>query len=88
MDRFSNLCTSKQRHPYSPLAIFPTHAPFLVVNLNSPSPFKVLLESPNSNLLTIVLLWVSNLLYTIIEPWPWLEFHQFEHSLVGAYSLF
>jgi len=88
MECLSNICTSKQKHPYIPLAISPIPTPSLVVNLNSPSPFKVLFESPNSDLLTIVLLWVSSLLYTILEPWVWLEFHQFEHSLVGVYSLF
>jgi hypothetical protein len=41
------------KNPYSPLAIPLTFTPSLIINLNLPLPFEVLLESPNSDLLIV-----------------------------------
>jgi len=52
----SNLCKFKQKHPCTRSIICLIHVPSMIVNLNLSSPFEVLLESPNSNLLIVVLL--------------------------------
>ncbi len=85
----SNLYTSMQRHPCTPKKVRPTLAPpFLVVSLNSLSPSMVLLESPYWDLLTFVHMLMSNLLFATLKLWYLLEFHLFEHSLVGVCNMF
>jgi hypothetical protein len=50
-----DLYTSKKNHPCTP-STTPIPTPYLVVNLNLPSPFEVLLESLDSDLLIVVFL--------------------------------
>jgi hypothetical protein len=61
---FLDLCTCMQKHPCTLEEILlPTPTPSIVVNFNSPSPFVVLPKSLGWDLLIIVLLLVSSLLF-------------------------
>jgi len=65
-----DLCTSKQKHPCTPLTTPSIATPFVVANLNLPS-FEVQLESLDSYLFIVLLLWLmSILLFATLKPWP------------------
>lgn len=75
VERPLDLYTSMQRHPCIPKKVPPILAPSLVINLNSPSPSMVLLESPTWNSLIVIFLLMFSLLFATLEPWSLLKFH-------------